>query len=151
MPDCVFSLSPASTGPINKKGHQVQFKMIPENKICSISCSSSGDIKIVQCGGDGSVTAEATTDNAKGIVFVTKTCTRAVPDAGIVACGPTTVPINIGRRRPVPKLLIITTTSGGLGAAGFGVGFAVGGPIGGIVGFIVGLAIAFVFIYSIDP
>jgi hypothetical protein len=145
-------MAPASTVPIPKKGQQVQFKMNPPNKICSVSCSSSGDIKIVQCGGDGSVTAEATTDNAKGTVFVTKTCKSAVPDEGIIACGATTVAIPIGRRRPpVPKLLVITTTSGVLGAAGFGVGFTLGGPVGGIAGLIVGIGIAFVITWIIDP
>ena len=77
---CVLNGHPTASM-IAKKGHHVHFRMIPENKICSkicsISCSSSVDLKIVQCGGDGSVTAEATTDYAKGTVFVTKTCTRS--------------------------------------------------------------------------
>jgi hypothetical protein len=52
MPDCKFSMTPASIGPIGKKGQQVQFKMDSPNRICSIRCGSSVDIKVIQCGGN---------------------------------------------------------------------------------------------------
>jgi hypothetical protein len=130
--------------------------MIPPNQICSVSCSSSGDIKIVQCGGDGSVTVEATTDDAQGAAFVTKTCTGAVPEAGIVACGPTTVAIPIGApKRNDAKLIVIWIIFGVCLGAGYLAGgliaglpgMAAGAPAGALLGF----GLAMLISWIVDP
>jgi hypothetical protein len=154
MPDCGFSITPASQGVIAKKGDLVQFKMNPPNRVCSISCSSSGDIEVVQCGGDGSATVRATTDNATGTLFITKTCKAAVPEEGIVACGPTTVAARIG---PAPRndakliwiwiIFFICLGAGYLagGLLGGLVGMAYGAPLGGLLGFAIGMVISWIF------
>src|ERR1700686_3860028 len=144
MPKCEFSMSPPYVGPIAKKGQQVQFKMDPANRICSIKCSSSGDIKVIQCGGDGSATVEATADNAIGTLSITKACDHDVPEEAIVACGPNTVDVLIGiKTRNNAKLVwiwVIFFVCLGAGYLAGGLigglwGMAYGAPIGGLVGF----------------
>src|SRR5262245_62058484 len=130
--------------------------MIPPNQVCSVSCSSSGNIEIVNCGGDGSVVVKATTDDPKGVVFVTKTCNAAVPELGIVACGETSVAIPIGvTKRPVAKLAIAMAIITVLGGAGLGGGIILLGPVGaflgGIIGMTVGVGVGFLIALIFDP
>jgi len=140
MPDCQFKINPASAS-LLKKGDQMHFTMDPPNTDpCTVSCSTRGDIELVQCGNDGSATVRATTDNARGFIYITKKCQD---------CGPTTLDARIGRLvlPAIPDDVlpwaiflnsIITGLTGGL--IGFLFGGLPGALIGGSIGVLVGAA-----------
>ena len=139
MPDCAFTMKPSAISPIPKKDGQASFTMDPPNRVCTIACSSSGDIEVIQCGSDGSVTVKATADNARGTLFVTKTCKGAVPEEGIVACGPTTVAVPIGAVPPPWTLKQKLTVVYAVVCMVFGIGGLVAGAVlGGVPGVLIG-------------
>jgi hypothetical protein len=140
MPDCQFKINPASAS-LRKKGDVMHFTMDPPNTDpCSVSCSTRGEVEIVQCGGDGSATVRATADNARGYLYITKRCPN---------CGPTPVDVRIGSV-VLPEIpddvlpwaiignAVITGLTGGL--IGFLFGGLPGALIGGSVGVLVGAA-----------
>lgn len=160
MPDCKFTMTPASIPAIAKKGEQVRFTANPPGMgTCDMLCTTSGDIHVSQCGG-GSAVVTADSDNATGTLFVTMTCKRNLPEEGIIACGPTTVAVPIGASPPSWTIkqkvkIVYTVISMGLGIAGLVIGAILGGIPGTLIGWFggigIGIGIAVVIERILDP
>jgi hypothetical protein len=154
MADCAFTMQ-GGQSTLPKEGDLTQWRMNPPNMHpCTVSARATGDLEVVQVGGDGSVTIKAKSDNAAGTVYVTKRCGGEIP------CGPTDVPIHIGNVVPdwtlKQKLTIVyLIISMGLGIGGLVVGALFGGVLGVLIGWFggigAGMVIAWIIEKILDP
>jgi hypothetical protein len=147
LPPCQFTMVGGQVT-LAKKGDTTHWSMDPPNAHpCTVGAKADGDLEVIQVGSDGGVTVRATSDNARGTVYVTKTCTEQ--------CGPTTVTIAIGNPAPSwtikQKLSIVyLIISMALGIGGLVAGAILGGFWGVLIGWFGGIGLGMVIAWVIE-